>query len=975
MKLLRYIIISIITILIFSCTGFAVSNDIQFSQVEKNFIKEHPVIHLGIDPSFIPYEFIDSDGQYKGIAADYIQLICERTGLEMVIEKKLTWSESYEKGVQKQLDVLPCISKTEQRKKYFLFSDSYYSFQRVIFINENNSSIKSLNDLLNKKVAVQTNSSHHSFLEQYDSIELSLYLNVDDALQAVSVEKETAYVGNLATSSYLIKSKGITNLKFIVIGSENEQSLYFAIRNDWPELVSIINKSLESITQEEKININNRWVEVRRETDYRQILSIAGIASVIIAIILIVSFFWINKLKREITVRQKIQEELKIARDEAESANSIKSTFLARMSHEIRTPLNAITGMAYLIKKTDITITQQIYLDKITQASRNVLSIINDILDFSKIEAGKIEIERISFNLDKVLNQVINIISFKIEEQGIDFSMNKDPNIPTYFWGDPTRIEQILLNVVNNAIKFTDEGSVFLSIRLTAKLKDVYHIEFSVKDTGIGMTGEQINQIFKPFDQGDSSINRRFGGSGLGLSIVKNLVEMMGGEIQVNSSLGEGSTFNIRLSLEADRSMAYEDNKKLVSTYFQNIRVLVVEKNINNSNLLNDYLNSFNLSAEFASTEDSAMQLIKKASEENNKAYNLLIIDYDTPQDGGIEFFSKIKKQSFIKEVPKCIIIIPLIREYLFEKLEEAKIDFGITKPIIPSILYNAIVEIFKIDILETNEILEYTAKKNSIAVEYPYHVLIVEDNKTNQLIAKSILEQSGFKISLTDNGQEGYEFFVKNQKNIDLILMDLHMPILNGIDSTVLIRKIDSDIPIIAMTADAIAGVEEKCKKAGINYFISKPFEPDLFVETILHVIQPLKENYKVKLEEGSGKDTEFNNVKFVLDEKDGIRRVGGKKDIYYMVLEEYYKENKNIPLILGEKIEKQNYEEAIKIVHKIKSSSGSIGAKSLHEVATELQRSLCVKDVAGVFALLNKFQKILNQLLIEIEEKISMR
>lgn len=970
MKLIRYVIICIITILIFSTTGFAVSNDIQFSQIEKDFIKEHPVIYLGIDPAFIPFEFIDSDGQYKGIAADYIQLICERTGLEMVIDKDLTWSEAYEKGVQKQLDVLPCISKTAQREKYFLFSDPYYSFQRVIFINENNNSIKSLNDLLNKKVAVQINSSHNSFLNDYDSIEQSLYFNVDDALKAVSIGKEIAYVGNLATSSYLIKSNGITNLKFIVIEPESNQSLYFAVRNDWPELVSIINKSLENITQEEKINISNHWVAVKEETDYAQILKIGGIAIGVIAIILIVSFFWISKLRREISVRQKIQEELKIARDEAESANHIKSTFLARMSHEIRTPLNAITGMAYLIKKTDVTITQQIYLDKITQASRNMLTIINDILDFSRIEAGKVEIERISFNLDKVLKQVIDIVSFKIEEQGIDFSMNKDCDIPAYFWGDPTRIEQILLNVVNNAIKFTDKGSVFLSIRLMSKEENVYNIEFSVKDTGIGMTSEQINQLFKPFDQGDSSINRRFGGSGLGLSIVKNLVDLMGGDIQVYSSLGEGSTFNIGLDLEADLSNVYEENKKLTSTYFQNIHVLVVQKNNNDSNLLNDYLNSFNLYAEFASTGDSAMQLIKKASAEN-KTYNLLIIDNETPEEGGIEFFSKIKNQSFIKEVPKCILIIPLLRDDFFEKLKAAKIDFGITKPIVPSILYNAIVEIFKIEILETHDSLEHMAKQGAITVEYPYHVLIVEDNKTNQFIAKSILEQSGFKVSLADNGLEGYEFFATNQKNIDLILMDIQMPVLNGIDSTILIRKIDDDIPIIAMTADAIAGVEEMCKEAGINYYVSKPFEPDLFVETILHVIQPLKE--KVKLEEVSEKESDFYNVKSVLDEMDGIKRVGGKLEIYYMVLEEYYKENKDIPSILNDKIEKQNYEEAIKIVHKIKSSSGSIGAKSLHEVAMELQKSLCNKDVAGVLLWHKKFQKILNQLLIEIEDKIS--
>lgn len=205
--------------------------------------------------------------------------------------------------------------------------------------------------------------------------------------------------------------------------------------------------------------------------------------------------------------------------------------------------------------------TQKNYLDKITQASRNMLGIINDILDFSKIEAGKIEIEIIPFDLDKVIQQVISIVSFNIEEQGINFSMNKDPNLPTYFLGDPTRIEQILLNVINNAVKFSKDGEVAVSIRMVANADDIFQIEFSIKDTGIGMSSEQLKQLFKPFDQGDSSINRRFGGTGLGLSIVKSLVDMMDGEISVASNLGEGSTFIIQLALQADRMREAESKK------------------------------------------------------------------------------------------------------------------------------------------------------------------------------------------------------------------------------------------------------------------------------------------------------------------------------------------------------------------------------------------------------------------------------
>lgn len=272
MKIIRSILMSLFMLLISSSVCFAKTNDVQLTQSEQNFIKEHPEVHLGVDPKFIPYEFIDTDGEYKGIAADYIQLISDRTGIKMVIQKDITWSDAYEKAVQKQLDVIPCVSKTKEREQYFLYSEPYYAFQRVVFLKANNATIKTLDDLMNKQVAVQTNSSHHSFMKTFDSIKLSTYTTVEEALQAVADEKEVAFVGNYATSSYLIKSNGITDLKYIKINTEENQSLYFAVRNDWPELVSIINKSLASITEEEKITINNRWIGIDKKIDYGQII-------------------------------------------------------------------------------------------------------------------------------------------------------------------------------------------------------------------------------------------------------------------------------------------------------------------------------------------------------------------------------------------------------------------------------------------------------------------------------------------------------------------------------------------------------------------------------------------------------------------------------------------------------------------------------------------------------------------------------
>lgn len=958
--------------------GSAPKTTLELTPEEVIFIHEHPIIYLGSDPKFIPYEFFDTDGVYKGIAADYIKLLSERTGLTFEVEKNLTWEQAYEKAVLKQVDALPCVSKTAEREQFFLYSDPYYSFQRVIFVNETNKSIKNLADLANKKVAVQNNSSHHSYLKAFSSIELTPYPTVEEALKAVSDGKEVAFVGNFATSSYLIKDNGITNLKYITIQSEEKQLLYFAIRKDWPLLVSILNKGLADITEEEKIVIDNRWIGVQNKIDYSAIFKIAGIISAMVALVLVVSLYWIAKLRGEIETRKKIEADLKIAKEEAELANHIKSTFLARMSHEIRTPLNAITGMAYVMKKTDLTTTQKIYLEKITRAAKDMLGIINDILDFSKIEAGKIEIEKISFNLDEVLEQLINIVSFKIEEQKIDFSMHKDVEIPTFFWGDPKRIEQVLLNLVNNSLKFTQDGSVYVSIRLVAKSKDGYRLEFSIKDTGIGMSEEQLEQLFTPFNQADSSISRRFGGTGLGLSIVKNLVEMMGGTISVYSELGEGTTFLIQLTLEEDHNKLYEERKKSASLYFQNVRVLVVEKSLFYTNLIRDYLRSFGIVAEFAQSEDRAIQLLEDASRKNGKPYNLIIVDYETPAVGGIEFCKKVKLLPNIKEIPKTIVLIPLAQDDVFEKLETAGLDFGITKPIIPSVLYNGILEIFKFNVLEIHDGATQGKKEELCVVDYPYHVLVVEDNKTNQFIAKSILELAGFKVSLTDNGKEGYEFFGKNRESIHIILMDLHMPVMNGFESTELIRKIDKEIPIIAMTADAITGIEEKCKAMGIDHYISKPFEPEKFVESVIEVV---KAQSSLLIKENSGTEIIGREAPLtretsgVLDETEGMKFIGGNRELYFMILKEYYNENKDVPALLDKTIEAKEYKEAVQIVHKIKSSTGSIGAKTLYATVGMLQKALAAEDADSIKALHLEFDALLKKVLMAIEEKITYK
>lgn len=965
---------------------------ITLTQAERDFIAEHPSINLGVDPEFIPYEFIDSDGKYKGIAADYVELIAKKTGLQMVVTSGLTWSEAYEKAVEGELDVLSCVSKTAAREEYFLFSDPYYDFERAVYTSKDNKDIKTFDDLAGKTVAVQTNSSHHSFLLDYSSITLSLYPTVEKALQAVSDGKETAFVGNFASSNYMIKSIGITNLTYFKMDTGDPQSLHFAVRKDWPELVSIINKALASISEEEKIAINNKWIGVDSSTDYTVLIRALEIAGVILCIIFVVSIFWIFRLQKEIRKRKRTQEELKAAKEEAERANQIKSIFLARMSHEIRTPLNAITGMSYLIKKTGVTTTQGIYLDKLTHAARNMLGIINDILDFSKIEAGKIEIERISFDLDKVLHRVISIASVKVEEQGIKFTMEKDPIMPEIYLGDPTRIEQILINLLNNAIKFTEKGSVSLSVRVLSQEDAVYHIEFSVRDTGIGMLPDQVNRIFVPFDQADSTINRRFGGTGLGLSIVKNLTDLMGGEIEVESEIDKGSVFRVCLPMEADTEARQSAERKMAADCFRSIHALVLDQNGAHRVMLQNCLLSFGISADYAGSETEAEQILRNAMDQAGQPHNLIIVDYATPKSGGIEYIGRIKK--LMKIPPKSMLIIPMGREDLYDEIETTGIDFGITRPIIPSVIYNGIIEMFG---FMPPESFKLQKSREELKSPYPYHLLLVEDNKTNQFIAQTILEQAGFRVSKSRNGEEGYHFFKENRDNLDLILMDIHMPVMDGYTATDLIRQIDTSIPIIAMTADAIAGVEENCRVHGLNHYVSKPFEPEHFIQTILDVLQLHGRPLRAELLDAEAKIIEAQSesdaksvapsdagpepvpdieaasaadmLPPVLDKEAGLTLIGGDLEIYKMILQEYVSENVTVPVDLTAKIDAADYAAAVQIVHKVKGSSGNIGAKSLYEAASGLQKALQNKEKDAIAEGHRQFQNLLSRLFVEIE------
>ncbi len=948
-------IILLVLLLLLSVPLKAADSSIEWTSDELLFITNHPEVKLGVDPKFVPFEFIDIDEKYKGVASDYIAILEQKTGIDFVVTPNLTWTEAYDLAKAGEIDVLPAISKTIEREEFFLFSESYYQFKRVIVTRNTETSIGGIDDLEGLTVAVQKNSSHHSYLLSFPTINLVLYDTVEEALTAVANGTERAFVGNLATTNYLIQELALTNLKFVAFEAEKNSGLYFAVRKDWPELVSIINKVLQTITQEEKMAIYNRWINLDTGTDLGPIIRLIAIISSIVAMILGISFYWIMRLQKEIKKRLIIEEDLIKAKRVADEANEFKSSFMARMSHEIRTPLNAITGMSYLLKKSDVTLTQRMYADRITQASNNMLSIINDILDFSKIEAGKVDIENVTFNLDASIQNVVNIVSYKIEEQEIGFTLSKDPEIPTWIIGDSKRLEQILLNLLNNAAKFTNHGEISFDIRLIAHENNRYHLSFSIKDTGIGMTEEQINKLFTPFVQGDSSINRRFGGSGLGLSIVKNLVDLMEGQIQVFSTPNQGTTFIVTLTFEVDIAKEEERKNSLSNQQFAHMRTLVLEKSGANMNLIDSYLGVLGMHCELTSSEARAYSMIEAANVTFTQPFDLLIIDYQTPLGGGFEFIDKLKANRRLTKFPKVIMLLPMMKEELFDKLKDHGIDAGLEKPIIPSILLNAIVDIFQLKAITSSE-LDESSTTVLPKLTRKAKVLLVEDNKTNQIIASSLLKQVEIDCIIADDGAAAVKMFEEHQGEIDLILMDLHMPIMNGYEASTAIRQQSKTVPIVAMTADVIMGVKEKCEACGMHYYISKPFDPDRFLSTIIDIIQ---EHEKLPI----------NNL---LNLEKGMRNLGNNQALYYEVLRTFYEENQNYLNDLKGLMDQKAYQEASKLVHKIKGSCGSIGAERLYQQTVLFQKILSELKEEEIQNTYPIFVEMFTQLLQEINANV---
>jgi len=681
----------------------------------------------------------------------------------------------------------------------------------------------------------------------------------------------------------------------------------------------------------------------------------------------------ILKLKQEMDSRKAREKELRSltskleeALDAAESANRAKSHFLANMSHEIRTPMNAIIGMTTLALNMELNPKVKNYLKTVQTSSHSLLGLINDILDFSKIEAGKLDMEKTPFQLSEVIGRLSDMFGSKAYEKKVEIILFIKQNIPDFLIGDPLRLNQILVNLTSNALKFTDKGDIVIEVELLEKYDKSVVLQFFVKDSGIGIAPEYQNKLFTVFTQADTSTTRRYGGTGLGLAICKRLVNMMGGKIWLESEPGIGSTFFFTAKFDIDSSKS--DNKKdKLNKDIQGLKILLADDNQKSVMVLEQYLSSFGCNVE---SVNSGSELIETGRKNISNPYNLIIIDSIMPGLNGLQAASIIIENKLFPN-SNIIMMTAYGQEDEMNKCKELGIDNYIYKPVKLQLLCSAIIECFSNDksCLET-----FFSKKSKVYDFTGIKTLLVEDNEINQEVASELLRNVGINIDIASNGIEAVTA-VRNSYDsgspYDIVLMDVQMPEMDGMEATQRIRFFEkalknyknvqnNHIPIISMTAHAMSGDKDKCIEVGMDDYVAKPIDEEVLYEKISKWVQQKTKTKEINYNNNA--ESNDYNVNF----EKAVQRLGGNTDLFQSLIDQFSNDYNNISKKISELINKDDIDQCLDICRTLMGIALNFSINNLNTTIKQIETSLKNKNFKNINNDLNVLDNQINSFII---------